>query len=124
MTIYDRAAATALRLLTKYGVSATLRVTTTGDYDTETGSAPTTDADYAVAVAKFDFDLRLSGTTFTPGTMIQGGDKQIFIAAQGLTVTPQPGNKLIIGADTWNVEAAKELKPADISVLFEILARK
>lgn len=124
MTIYDRAAASALRMLTKYGSSGTLRVVTVGEYDPNTGSAPTTENDYPVSVAKFDFDLRMSGTTFAPGTVIIGGDKQIFMAAQGLAVTPAPGNKIIIGSETWNVEGVKELKPAATPILYEILGRK
>lgn len=124
MTIYDRAAATALRLLTKYGQTVTLRRITTGDYDPSTGSASQTTTDYTASAAKFDFDFRMSGMTFVPGTLIQSGDKQIFMSAHSLGITPAPGDQVIIGVDTWPVMGVKELKPADTAVLYEILGRK
>lgn len=121
---YSKSAATALRLLTKFGRTVTLRKQTEGAYDPATSSATITTTDYTGHGALFDFNERQLGTTFAPGSTIQIGDKRLSLAPSGITVAPVPNDLLIFGSDTWSVINVKTLAPAGTVVMYELHLRK
>lgn len=119
MSIYDRPAATALRLLAKYGQQMTLTERSTGAYAPATGSAAVTEAGQTVTGAVFDYPARL-----IDGTRILTGDKEVFVAASGLTVTPKPGMKLTDAAGSvFEVIKAEALSPAGTPVIHTLQIR-
>tara|TARA_R110001592_G_scaffold111372_5_gene308463 strand:- start:12662 stop:13255 length:594 start_codon:yes stop_codon:yes gene_type:complete len=83
---YDRMGATALRLIDRFGQTITLRNPTEGSYDPVTGTTTPglPDDQPAQAILK-DYSLQQSGASYAEGTEIRQGDKEITIAASGVS---------------------------------------
>jgi hypothetical protein len=119
VSVYTRPAATALKLLRKFGQFMTLTQRTTGDYDPATGSASVTESGQTVTGAVFDFPSKL-----IDGTRILTGDKEVLIAASGLTLTPAPGMKLTdADGNVFEVITAQPLAPAGEAVIHTLQVR-
>ena len=119
---YTRAAASALRLLTKYGKTVQLRSVTTGDYDTDTSSVATTSVDRNRKAALFDVERINYGIGLRNGLQIQEGDRQCYMDASG--VAPTPEDKIVDGTLVYNILEIKELNPAGTPVMFTLLIRR
>ncbi|WP_248739501.1 hypothetical protein [Pseudomonas sp. MWU12-2029] len=118
---YDRTAATALRLITQFGQSVTIRATTVGEYDPEAGSAPPDSTKEQTAQGVL---LDFTGQEFQNNSLIKQGDKKLKIAAQGLEWVPDLLNKVIIQGRTWSiVPPLKEVNPAGTPILYELQVR-
>lgn len=118
---YDRTAATALRLITQFGQPVTIRATTVGDYDPESGSAPPDSTKEQTAQGIL---LDFTGQEFQNNSLIKQGDKKLKIAAQGLEWVPDLLNKVIIHGRTWSiVPPLKEVNPAGTPILYELQVR-
>jgi hypothetical protein len=116
---YAKTAATAARLLLKFGRAVTLTRVTPGAYDPATGAPGTgTTATHAGTAALFEYQQK-----DIDGTHIRMGDQRAYIAP-GLAVTPQTGDTLTIGSDVWSVIASRPLSPAGIVVLHEAQVRR
>lgn len=124
MANYAKNAASALRAITKAGLAAVLRRSTPGTYDTETATtgAPTV-TNYPCVAVSFDYELQSSGTRQADGTLIEVGDRQIYIPAAGLSITPANGDLVLVDGETWVVKNVKKLKPASTAILYEIQGR-
>lgn len=119
MNFYDRMAATADRLLKKYGAPRELHRTTEDAYDPSTGVFNTgTDNVYSVFAAKFDYEQK-----DIDGTVIKTGDQRAYISPAA-TVTPQTGDKIEFDGVTWNVQASRPLAPATKIVLHDVQLRR
>jgi hypothetical protein len=118
MTFYTSAAATANRLLLKFGAPATLTRVTPGGYDPATG---TTTADvtqtWTGTGAKFDYESK-----FVDGTRIRSGDQYVLLSVVGVSL-PQEGDTIQIGTDVLKVVIAEVLRPALVNVLFTVQVR-
>ncbi len=125
MPNYAKNAASALRAITKAGQAGVLRRSAPGVYDTETQTtgAPTVTNNDCFALL-FDFELTDSGSAQGDGTLIRVGDKQILVPASGLTITPAPGDVVLVGGATWTVQNVKEVNPAGIPILYELHGRR
>lgn len=115
---YSKSQATALRLITKFGTTATIirAGTPTGpDYN----PTPGTPVEYACTVV---YDQWRADQI--DGTLIQQGDLKILVAASGLAIDPTP-------ADTFKDGDGKEyaiinvmpLKPGGVVVMHEMNVR-
>jgi hypothetical protein len=122
MTIYDRAAATALRLLAKYGEDVTLRTYTTGTYDPATGTTPNTTADTTRKAATFDYPRLNQGQVLAGQTLIQQGDRQCLMDANG--AAPTMADHVIVDSIEYVIKDIKTLSPAGTPVLYELQLRK
>lgn len=120
---YSEVATGANELLAEFGQQVTIRTVTTGVYDPATGSVSSSSVDVIGKAAEFDFGSHLSGSSFTKGTVITAGDKQLLLSPVGIT-EPQQGSFVIIGSVTWSIAAVKVTGPAGIPVLYELLLRK
>lgn len=120
MSVYTRPRATALKLLRKYGQFLTLtQRVATGEYDPATASAAVTESGQTVTGAIFDYPAHK-----IDGTLIVQGDKEVLIAASGLTITPAPGMKLTDGnGDVFEVITAQALAPAGEAVIHTLQVR-
>ncbi len=116
---YARPAATAKRLLTRFGQVVTVKRVTPGGYDPATG-ATTADVTngYSCAGAVMNYASR-----DIDGTLIQRGDVNVLLAPDA-AFEPKPGDTVTL-ADTTvlTVISAMPTKPAGLSVLFEVQAR-
>ncbi|MFZ3286546.1 MAG: hypothetical protein WA191_06815 [Telluria sp.] len=128
MTFYSDLAADADAILTEFGLSVTLSHSTPGTYDPSTGTVTSTTTTQTGTGAVFDFGLHQSGASFTAGSMIVAGDKQLLLSplkTDGTAIiAPVPGDLATIGGTIWTIAGIKSTAPAGEAVLYECLLRK
>ena len=117
MVDYVKSAATATRLITKFGQSVTLRRYTIGTYDTATGTNTVTTSDVTTKAALFDF---AQGQTLQAGNLIQAGDKQALMA---VTQTPALQDHVIVGGKDYVILGLGELNPAGTAIIYDLHLR-
>lgn len=120
---YARPAATALRMLKRYGAPVTLRRPGTGEYDPGTGTVDSEPTDYLGTGAKFGYEQRN-----IDGTKILQGDQQVYLAVQqdnGQAMPrPKAGDLVLVGTEAWRVVTAEAIEPASVPVLYIVQVRK
>lgn len=121
VTFYNEMAMMALEMITEFSQPVTIRATTVGEYDPETGSAPPDSTKEQTAQGIL---LDFTGQEFQNNSLIKQGDKKLKIAAQGLEWVPDLLNKVIIQGRTWSiVPPLKEVNPAGTPILYELQVR-
>ena len=116
---YARMAATATRLLTRFGGPLQLVRVLPGAYDPATDTlSGGSETSHTVTGAKFDYEQ-----DDIDGTVIRKGDQRAYIAPTA-AVTPQTGDVLTIDGEQWNVVASRPLKPASVIVLHDVQVRR
>jgi len=115
---YARPAATAKRLLTRFGQVVTIKRTTPGAYDPATGTVSGGTVGYSCAGAVMNYASR-----DIDGTLVQRGDVRVLLAPDA-AFEPKPGDTVTL-ADTTvlTVINSRATKPAGLAVLYEIQAR-
>lgn len=118
---YPNTAATATRLLQRFGADATIKRTTTGAYDPSTGQTPVTVASLPTTAAVFEMPQK-----YIDGTLILQGDQQAFMAPgevpkQGDMVNAKDSSTGVYG--DYSVINVKAIGPAGVPVLFEAQLR-
>lgn len=118
---YNATAATATRLLQRFGKAATLKRIVTGAYDPSTGTAPVTTTSLNTHAAVFAYDQK-----YIDGTLIKQGDQWCLLSP---IHAPKQGDVLnakspLTGqyAD-FTIVAFKAHGPAGTAVLFEAQVR-
>lgn len=112
---YVNSAATATRLLLRFGAVATLTRVTTGAYNPSTGTQATTEADFSTVAVVIDYPQK-----YIDGTLIKEGDRQAYLDP-GVAV--EQGDKLTWQGTEYTVVRVKELSPAGVTVLWEAQIR-
>ncbi|QQP96545.1 hypothetical protein [Lysobacter enzymogenes] len=112
---YVTTAATAARLLKRFGAPATIKRTTVGAYDPETGTAPVTVTSLPTTAAVFAFDQK-----YIDGTLILQGDQRAYMAP---AQQPKQGDALAWQGGDYTIVAVKPLAPAGLVVLHEAQIR-
>lgn len=112
---YAKTAATATRLLERFGASATLKVVTGSAYDPATGTTTPTYTSNSTTAAVFDYDAK-----YIDGTLILVGDKRAYLAPAHV---PKQGDKLAWQSVDYTVVAVKAVAPAGVVVLYEAQIR-
>ena len=117
MTAFDYAAtaATATRLLERFGAAATLKRQTTGTYDPDTGESPVTVTSLATTCAVFAYAQK-----YIDGTLIKQGDQLAYCAP---TNAPAQGDVLTWQGRDYQVVAVTPISPAGTPVLYEAQIR-
>lgn len=118
---YSKSAATALRLLTKFGRDATVRKVTEGTYNTATGTVTNTNAETTVKCVDLDFKDKGNGSQYFTDN-VQANDRYALVSAGVDSI--DVSDLLIIGGVTWNIINVKTLAPAGVNVLFTLHIRK
>lgn len=112
---YARTAATASRLLQRFGAVATLKRRADATYDPATGTtAPTVTPLQTVAVV-VDYDAKS-----IDGTLIRQGDRRAYLDA---AVAPRQDDTLAWQGVDLTVVAVRTLAPAGAAVLYEAQLR-
>ena len=117
---YARPAATAKRLLTRFGQVVTVKRVTPGGYDPATG-ATTADVTngYSCSGAVMNYASR-----DIDGTLVQRGDVRVLLAPPDAAFEPKPGDTVTLAdATVLTVINAQATKPAGSPVLYEVQAR-
>ncbi|OBY91179.1 hypothetical protein A6723_024290 [Pseudomonas sp. AU11447] len=123
---YDRMAATALRLISRFGSEQTLRDVTAGVYDDVSGTwtTPPTDISQPAQLLLLDYTLQESGQQYAEGSEIRQGDKKIIIAARGLAWAPALTTRIDVDGVLWQVVNVKEANPAGTPLVYFCQGRK
>lgn len=115
---YSRPAATAKRLLDRFGrVGSLSRTIDGGEYDPVTGPVQSTET-AACTVALLEFDNRQ-----IYGELIQAGDRRALIAPD-VSFEPQAGDSLTVGGDVLQVVRNRPTSPSGVVVLHDCIVRK
>ncbi|QLQ28519.1 MAG: hypothetical protein HZT39_09840 [Pseudoxanthomonas sp.] len=112
---YAAIAATATRLLQRFGASATLKRQTAGTYDPSTGTTPVTVTELATTAAVFAYDQK-----YIDGTLILQGDQEAYLTAAN---APKQGDLLAWQGRDWSIVAVKPISPAGVPVVYEAQLR-
>lgn len=112
---YAATAATATRLLQRFGASATLKRVTTGVYDPVTGTTTDTTTELATTAAVFAYDQK-----YIDGTLILQGDQRAYMTP---AVMPKQGDLLAWQGRDWSIVAVKPISPAGVPVVYEAQLR-
>lgn len=107
---YDRAAATADRLIDKFGQQGTItRLENTGQ-------------PWKPVQSKVSYPCRLVVLSYTAkdidGTLIKAGDKKVYVSAIGLKIEPKTTDKLVINGKENTIIAVDQLNPAGTPVYY------
>ena len=124
MTLYTNAAATALRLLTKFGQDITLRKLTPAVYDPSTGATTPGTSDTTRKGVLLDYDRVNFGETLQDGTLVTGADRRLLLDANG--VAPTLADRIFtVGGNEWVIRDIKTLDPSGASpVLYDCRIRQ
>jgi hypothetical protein len=125
---YTRTAATALRLLERFGMSVIYKVKEPGIYDPVTGKVSygylgERWTETEVQAVSIQYDLRV-----VDGNLIRLTDLQILLAPT-LAAEPKQGDVVVIPIDggefeEYEVVTNRTISPAGTPVLYEVQARK
>lgn len=122
---YDRMAATALRLIERFGLTATLSEVTPGEYDpvtgVETGGATLTQTGQLILL---DYTVQEAGIINAAGSLVQQGDKKIMLAAKGLEWPPTMTTTVLADGLTWTIINIKSTNPAGTPLVYELHGRR
>lgn len=114
---YSHPAATAERLLDRFGRGGSLSRTVEGGYDPMTGPVQTTESS-PCTVALLEFDNHQ-----IDGELIQVGDRRALIAPD-VSFEPLPGDSLTVGGEVLQVVKDRPVAPAGVVVLHDCIVRK
>lgn len=112
---YTATAATASRLLARFGAAATLKRYTGTAYDPAAGASVPTYTDVPTTAAVFAYDQK-----YIDGTLVKQGDQRAYCAP---SVAPTQGDRLAWQGATLEVVAVKPVSPAGVPVLYEAQLR-
>lgn len=122
---YDRMAATALRMIERFGLAATLSEVTPGEYDpitgAETGGATLTQTGQLILL---DYTAQEAGIINAAGSLVQQGDKKIMLAAKGLEWPPTMTTTVLADGLTWTIINIKSTNPAGTPLVYELHGRR
>jgi len=118
MNFYSNMAATALKLLTKFGSGVTLQRTVGEVFDPITGTVIAGGVTGLVTVGL----LRPYNDKVIDGKRILVGDKELILSnAQ----TPQADDRVLIAGEYWSIQNIKTIKPdLATAVIFFVQVRK
>lgn len=104
--------------------SATMTRETLGEYDPATGGPTPGTTTTATVWAVLDASsLRTMGFKFGEG-LVQAGDIEALIPAQGLTFNPDAGDKLTVGGVSYTVIQARPTYEGAVPVVWSLLVRR
>lgn len=112
---YPATAATATRLLQRFGAAATIKRHAGSTYDTTTATSTPTYTSLPTTAAVFDYAQK-----YIDGTLIKQGDKQAYCAP---AVAPAQGDRFTWNGSDFTVVAVKAVSPAGVPVLYEAQLR-
>ncbi|MFK0163498.1 hypothetical protein [Rhizobium sp. NPDC090279] len=113
---YDRTRATAARLIAKFGGKGSLRrISNTGlDYD-----PAQTSEDFACSLVDLDHSQ-----AHVADTLIQRGDRMVYLSTEGLSITPALADKVLIGGVEHAIVDIQPLSPGGAVVFWQLQVRR
>lgn len=115
---YARSAATASRLIARFGQSASIVRSTAGNGPAYDPGEPT-ETTYACTLVVLDYT-----NSERDGTLILAGDKKVYLSTSGLSIEPSLADKISVNGEAHNIISIKPLNPAGTVVMYEIQIRR
>jgi hypothetical protein len=116
---YAEMAADVVELLTEFGQPVTVTIVSPDSvYDPSTSTNVNPEANYPAVGAIFDLNDREIN-----GTLMQVGDKRIYVSAVGVP-TVRLDDRVTIGGETFRVVNPNTIGPAGAAVLYDLHVRK
>lgn len=116
---YAKTAATALRLLGRFGTDVSITRATAGAYDPETGAVSSTTITWtAKAVRGEPYSAKE-----IDGSLILAGDLKMIVSADA-SHDMAPGDTITIEAEVWRVVKPNPIRPATVTVAYMPQVRK
>ncbi len=118
---YGKSAATAERLLAKFGQRGAIRVQgERSDWD----DGPAAVTDHPCTMAVLPIDLQSTGYDVA-GTLIKAGDVKVLVSTVGLTIRPTTVNSIVTAkGEVYSIVRVIALEPAGVPVIFDIIGRR
>lgn len=112
---YTATAATALRLLTRFGAACVLKRQVSGDYDADQAAVLVIESELDTVAAVFEYPAK-----YVDGTLIKQGDRQALMCADPV---PAQGDRFEWQDSDWTVVAVKAIAPSGVTVMHECQVR-
>lgn len=112
---YSKLAATASKLLTKYGKNIDLKRVTGGGVNPVTGQVTAGTS----AILKTTGIFRAYPDSVIDGTRILKSDREVIIDG---TIEPKLTDKLIVGGEEWTIKNVVAQKPANLALVYFVQA--
>jgi hypothetical protein len=113
-------------MMARYGGPAKVQKQGEGVYDPATSEYTAGDTLYPVKAMVFDYTLQSNGLQTEKNTLIQTGDKQVFIQNldyPGLVISPEK-DFILLGDKKYRIITYKELNPSqEANILMELFVR-
>lgn len=129
MDDFDR---TVLEFMQEFGFTATYLQAGTASYNPATGENTVAVTEIPVEAIQMDLPLVRNGVSTVSGTLIQDGDKQLFIrpphksnVANPVLVVNPAADRIRIGLTEWRIVTTKEINTSNSnSMLLELYIRR
>jgi hypothetical protein len=131
ITGFDRVVA---NMMSKLGTTACIKIIIDENYDTSTSENMITTHDYPVNVMFFDYVRKNEGIGSENGTLIQTGDKQVYVQPpqkndDGLPLPHFSANNSLLkfGDKLYKIITIKQINPSQTvngSILYELYIRE
>lgn len=130
MSAFDQFTRMVQNMMSRFGGEARVLIRAeNGTYDASSSEYVVTEQSYIVKAAVFDFTLKNSGIQSEPNSLIQAGDKQVFVQpiSDGLPLPKIKPNRdaIKLGNEVWKITTLKEINPSyNDPILLELYVRK
>jgi hypothetical protein len=121
---YANSAATATRLLTKFGRAMTHNSIAEGVYDPSTGTVTNVTTAQSGVGALLEYSTKEKGEHQQAGTAIDASTRKLLLSVSGITVAPKPADTVVFNSVTYAVLQVATLAPGGTPVLYECMVRK
>ena len=121
---YDRAAATALNLITDKGKTVTLSKPDGGTFDPAEGKYTSTTAGTTGTAQAAQVPLTKLDDNRYLQELVEGKVRMFLIAASGAPFEPENGDTIDDGTDLWKIFGCTPVNPAGTAVLYKAKAVK
>jgi hypothetical protein len=118
---YAKSAATALSLLTKFGVTVTVKRRTAGVYNPATGEAMASGVAEQAKGALLPYAPYIINNS---NGSIRQEDARLLLSPNGLGAAPEPQDQVAIGNATFTIVNVQKLAPAGTVVLYDAQVRR
>ena len=110
---------TAADLLEEFGTQGILtRKTTTTPDPAKPHVVEPVEQSHDIILVAGQYELR-----DIDGTVILSGDRRLYVAAEGLTVQPEPSDEITYGGETLTVVNSSPVNPAGTALLYDVQVR-
>lgn len=118
---YTKTASTALRLIDRFGRSLQIKAALN---QTGANPGPRYGAPQAMVAAVLPYTRDRDNRIMDIDNISDDELRTLYIAAQGLSITPKTGDVATFDGDDWSVVSSTPLKPADVVVMHTAVVRR